>query len=78
MPTRRAEYLESLVETARSLPTATLGKLLDFAAYLRSREEWEATQELLADPETRAQVLAGRDQARRGEGRPWREIQRGV
>jgi hypothetical protein len=54
MGSQRSEYLERLTEAAEALPTATLGMLLDFASYLRSREEWEATQELLCDSAARA------------------------
>jgi len=70
----RPTYLERLREAAEALPTATLAQLVDFAAWLRDREEWEATRELLDDPGMRSDVLEGRNQASRGEGVSWREI----
>ena len=52
--------------------------MADFVEYLKSREEWEATQELIANPAMRKDVEEGRAQAARGEGHPWREIQKNV
>jgi hypothetical protein len=78
MSSQKAAYLERLIEAAQALPTATLGKLVDFAVDLRSREEWEATQELLCDPGMRRDVEEGHEQALRGETRSLRDIQRDV
>ena len=55
------------------LPMDKLNQLVDFAEYLKSREEWDATLELLADPVMRQDVEQGRQQANKGEGRNWRE-----
>ncbi len=72
----RTDALRRLEEAARALPGRVLAQLVDYADYLRSREEWDATRELLADPGMRADVSEGRAQAARGEGRGWREIAR--
>lgn len=69
---------ERLEATLAELPTPTLKQVADFAEYLKSREEWEATQELIHDLAMREDVEEGRAQAARGEGRPWREVQRNV
>jgi hypothetical protein len=69
---------ERLEATLAELPTSTLKQVADFAEYLKSREEWEATQELINDLAMREDVEEGRAQAARGEGRPWREVQRNV
>jgi hypothetical protein len=52
--------------------------VVDFAEYLKSREEWQATQELMSDPAMREDVEEGRAQAAHSEGRSWREVQRSV
>ncbi len=52
------------------LPPDKLALLVDFAEYLRDREEWEATWELLSDPAMRRDVEEGRQQAAQGKGRP--------
>lgn len=72
----RPSYLERLREAAEVLPTRTLAQLVDFASWLRDREEWEATQELLCDPGMRRDIDEGHEQAVRGETRDWRDIQR--
>jgi hypothetical protein len=53
------------------LPPKKLEQVLDFAEYLKSREEWDATMELMSDSGMRRDVEEGMGQAARGEGRPW-------
>jgi hypothetical protein len=60
------------------LPPRKLKQLADYAEYLKSREEWEATLELLNDPSTRKDIEEGQAQASRNEGRKWREIKQHV
>ena len=60
------------------LPPNKLEQVVDFAEYLKSREEWDATLELLNDPDMRRDIEEGREQAKRGEGRSWREIKNSV
>ncbi len=69
------ERLEAILA---ELPPEKLEQVADFAEYLKSREAWNATQELMSDPAMRADVEEGRAQAARGEGRSWREVQRSV
>lgn len=70
-PTKIKDRLESLIA---ALPSKKLQQLLDFAEYLKAREDWAATRELIEDPEMSTEVEEGRAQAARGEGRSWREI----
>ena len=74
----RKQIEQRLEATLTALSPDKLAQVADFAEYLRSREEWEATQELLNDPAMRADVDEERVQAERGETRAWREIQRRV
>ena len=69
---------ERLQAALAELPAKKLEQVVDFAEYLKSREEWDATMELLNDPEMRADVEEGRSQAARAEGRPWREVRQDV
>ena len=74
-----AKELRQRLEAAIShLPVKKLSVLVDLAEYLRDREEWEATQELLSDPAMRKDIEEGRRQALEGKGRPWREVQKSV
>jgi PHD/YefM family antitoxin component YafN of YafNO toxin-antitoxin module len=72
---RVEERLEVLLS---ALPPQKLRQIADYAEYLKSREEWEATRELLSDPGMRKDVEEGRAQAKRGNGARWRDIQRRV
>ncbi|MBI1389045.1 MAG: hypothetical protein GC154_11415 [bacterium] len=69
------QRLESLVD---SLPPKTIEQIVDYAEYLKSREEWEATQEILNDPAMLRDVEEGRAQSARREGTSWREVRRRV
>ena len=69
------KQIEQRLEVALAeLPTKKLKQLADFAEYLKSREEWEATRELMNDPAMREDVEEGRAQAVCGEGRQWRKV----
>ena len=78
MATTRERIQGHLKDILAELPTEKLEQVADFAQYLKSREEWAATQEIMADPDMRRDVDEGRSQAERGEGRPWREVQASV
>ena len=51
---------------------------MDFAEYLHSREQWEATMELLNDPGMRSDIEEGLEQAQCGETHSWRDIRNHV
>lgn len=78
MATARERIQEQLGNALADLPVKKLKQVADFVDYLRSREEWEATQELMNDPAMCRDIEIGREQARQSEGRPWREVQRSV
>jgi len=67
--------LEAALE---NMPPQKMEQVADFAEYLKSREEWEATMELLNDPAMRKEIEEGHAQVQRGEGRSWREVQQRV
>lgn len=67
-----AELQRRLAAVLSELPPKKLEQIVDFAEYLKSREEWEATLELMNDPAMREDVEEGRTQAGRGEGRSFR------
>ena len=69
---------ERLKEAIPHLSPKKLEQVVDFADYLRSREEWEATMELLNDPKMRKDIEEGMEQTRRGETHRWRDIQKNV
>lgn len=69
---------ERLAKTITNLSNQKLEQLTDFAKYLHSREEWEATMELLNDPGMRSDIEEGLEQAQCGETHSWRDIQNHV
>ena len=78
MATTSTKVKQRLESAIASLPTKKLEQLLEFAEFLRSREDWEATLELTGDPEIFRDVKEGRSQAARGEGRSWRNVKKAI
>ena len=78
MAISRAEIKERLEIAIEDLPMNKLLQLIDFADFLKSHEEWEATLELRNDLGMAQDVNEGLEQEARGEGRAWREVQKDV
>ncbi len=78
MATATAKMRERLDSVIAALPPKKLEQLIEFAEYLKSREDWAATQELMQDAGMARDVEEGRAQAARGEGRSWREVRKRV
>lgn len=78
MATVRKGIKQRLKAAIDALPPRKLEQLADYAEYLKSREEWDATLELANDPSMRKDIAEGRAQAARNEGHKWREIQQRV
>jgi len=55
-----------------------LEQVADYAEYLKSREEWDATMELMNDPAMSKDIEEGIAQSSRGEGRSRREIKQNL
>ena len=53
-------YRGKLLEEVKSLSEGRIKAVADFAAYLKEREEWEATAEILGDEELAQQVKESR------------------
>jgi len=63
-------YKGKLLEEVKSLSEGRVKAVADFAAYLKEREEWEATGEILGNEELAQQVRESRQawaQNRKGE-----------
>jgi len=57
---RTGGYRSKLLEEVKSLSEGRVKAVADFAAYLKEREEWEATGEILGDEELVQQVKESR------------------
>ena len=51
---------------------------LDFINYLREREEWDATAELLSDKKLLMDYKAAREEIKKGNTIKWKDIKRNV
>ncbi|HSW10465.1 MAG TPA: hypothetical protein VLK32_06140 [Bacillota bacterium] len=54
-------YMTRLLEEVKSLSEERIKAVADFAAYLKEREEWEATAEILGNEELAQQVKRSRN-----------------
>lgn len=52
--------------------------VLDFIDYLREKEEWEATDELLSDKKLLMDYKSARDEIEKGNTVKWKAIKRNV
>jgi len=57
---RAGSYRGKLLEELKSLSEDRIKALADFASYLREREEWEATAEILGSAEMAQQIKHSR------------------
>jgi hypothetical protein len=57
---RNSGYRGKLLEEVKSLSEGRVKAVADFAAYLKEREAWEATGEILANRELAQQVKESR------------------
>ena len=57
---KASSYRGKLLEELKSLSEDRIKALADFAAYLREREEWEATEEILGNTEITQQIKRSR------------------
>jgi len=67
---KSVSYKGKLLEEVKSLSEERIKALADFAAYLKEREEWEATAEILGNEELAQQVKRSRKawaEGRKGE-----------
>lgn len=57
---KAGSYKSKLLEEVKALSEDRVKAVADFAAYLREREEWEATAEILGNEELAQQVKRSR------------------
>jgi len=74
----RVEYKERITKALDELSLSRLSAVLDYIEYLRDRQAWKETQEILGDKELMAQLEeADRDwndgQFREGDYVAWRK-----
>jgi hypothetical protein len=58
------------------LPIDKLQTAVDFLAYLQDREAWEATFELMRDPEIMTSLERSAEDIKYGRAKKWKDIKR--
>lgn len=61
------EHKKRLLQEVKQLSPDRVRALADFAAYLREREEWEETGQILGDEETVRQIKRSREAWSKGK-----------
>jgi len=72
---------ERTIEQLKHLSEDRIKEAIDFMEYLRNkelREEWEATEEILADEGMMKGIMEGEAQIARGEVYDWDEVRKDV
>jgi len=62
----------------RDLPAKKLKVAVDFLAYLRTKEDWDATLEILQSPALVRSLKRGRRDLKAGRWSPWEAVKRRV
>ncbi len=65
---------DRLRKTIAQLSPKKLEQVADYAEFLRSRDEWEATMELMSDPGMKRDIEEGIKQSTEGDTHSWRDI----
>lgn len=73
-----ARLKDKAIETISKLPESCLKEVIDFAEYLESKEEIEATQEILADKKLLEGIKAGIEDLKAGRCKTWRSVRKNV
>ena len=69
---------EKAKEAIETLSDKKARVALDFIDYLREREEWEATAELLSDKKLLMDYKAAKEEIKKGNKVKWETIKRNV
>jgi hypothetical protein len=75
------KYEERALISLKRLPEEKLRTAVDFIEYLQSREEWEATWEILTERQIMADIEAAEEDWKAGRKEnflPWDQIKRDV
>jgi hypothetical protein len=67
---------QAIQEIISEIPEDRLDEALSYLNYLRFKEEWEATEEILRDRKLMQSWRRGRQQAERGQTIPLSELKR--
>ena len=58
----------------KQLPKNRIRQVIDFIEYLKAKEEWEATKEILSDKEFIASIRRGEEDIKARRYKKWQEV----
>ncbi len=73
-----SEYKNKVAEGLRQLTPRQVKEVFDFMTYLRIKEEWEATQEVLSDKDLLKSIQRAERDVKAGRVKAWEEIREDV
>ena len=78
MPMAQTTARRTATALIRSLPQRTLPIVVDFLTYLQTKDEWDATLEILKSPALLQSRKRGRGNLRQGRWVRWHDVKRRV
>ena len=69
---------QQAVELIEQLSTEKLKAVIDYLSYLQDKEAWEATQELMGDPEIAKSLKRAEADVKAGRLKRWEDVRRDV
>ena len=75
---RKASLQQQAVELIEQLSTEKLKAVIDYLSYLQDKEAWEATQELMGDPEIAKSLKRAEADVKAGRLKRWEDVRRDV
>ena len=75
---QRVSLQQQAVELIEQLSTEKLKAVVDYLSYLQDKEAWEATQELMGDPEIAKSLKRAESDVKAGRLKRWEDVRRDV
>lgn len=75
---RKVSLQQQAVELIEQLSTEKLKAVVDYLSYLQDKEAWEATQELMGDPEIAKSLKRAEADVEAGRLKRWEDVRRDV
>ena len=78
MTGRTTALRDKVIAELDKLPNGKVKEVVDFVSYLRAKEEWEATKEILSDKELVESIKRGEKDIKAGRHKSWKEVKENV
>ena len=75
---QKVSLQQQAVELIEQLSTEKLKAVVDYLSYLQDKEAWEATQELMGDPEIAKSLKRAEADVKAGRLKRWEDVRRDV